>query len=282
MRPVASLLSSAARCRPARGGRPAISMLFSSSPWTGKPRGTSELGREAVASVRNSAPGGTSQNIRNYRTPPRPHMFKNRPNLRKSQLVDDEVDVLFAAFDEAKLKHMNGTTSSSQGPYQLHGQYSRACFERFRSLSDDYWKLAYLEEERLVVFYGDPSIPHEACARHICGQIMGQLHLFLRAAPSTGDAITDKLIAETESLCDVADEIFEDAGSRTTELRRNSGGVVLKEPDISINVQSPLKNTPLVLGEIAYRNESFEALVSEVWWEKTVAPVVIGVKASVN
>jgi hypothetical protein len=76
MRPVASLLSSAARCLP--GGRPAFvpafSMLFSSSPWAGKPRGKSELGRDAVASVfQNSAPFpvrvlGTSQNTENSQT----------------------------------------------------------------------------------------------------------------------------------------------------------------------------------------------------------------------
>jgi hypothetical protein len=203
-------------------------------------------------------------------------MFKNRPHLTKSELVNDEVDAIFAAFDKAKLKYMNGT---SRGPYELRGQYSRACFERFRMLSEDFWKLAYIEEQKLVVFYGDPSAPHESCARHFSWSIMRQLEDFLREAPSTGDALTDELLAK--SLGDAA-EILEDAGTGTFELRGRDSGVVLKEPDITINVLSPPKHTPLVLGEVAYKNESFKELVSEVWLEKTAAPVVIGLKASVS
>jgi hypothetical protein len=192
---------------------------------------------------------------------------------------------LFAGLNEVKRLHAQG---AREGPYQLPGEYTRAAFERFRDISEDAYRFAYIEEDKTVLVYGDISLPHEACSRRLPFQILRQLEERLQQAPPTGDEILDIL----------SDPQFRDSGAVLQKLTedpahpfprrshhshgRRHNGVILKEPDFNISMRSGAYVVPLVLGEVAWNNESFSELVSEVWLERTAAPVVIGLKADVS
>jgi hypothetical protein len=208
--------------------------------------------------------------------------------------IDPEVDLLFAALDEAKNRYETGVYVGHC--YQLGGVYSSAAFERFRTLAEDCWRLCYIADQRTVLLFGDPSIPHQHCSRYLSSLIMRQLQECLRRAPSTGVPLRDRFLVNTDfdprlffdELGAVLHDLQEDS-DHPFILNRPPGpiiqqrsGLVKKEVDFTISVKTGDHYVPLVLGEVGYKSESYTDVISSVWLEHFAAPLVIGVKASVS
>jgi hypothetical protein len=204
--------------------------------------------------------------------------------------VDSEVDRIFEEFDKALQLYDRGIP----GPYKLTGEYSRAAFERFRFFSEDHWRFCYVEDHKLILSFGDASIPHNACAAFFSSEFTLQMREWIRQAPPTGIAITDSCLASSDfnpamlfrNIQGILQGMIDDESHPFLGLRPIPGqgrsGVIRKELDIDISVGSPLMANPLVMGEIAYRNEGLEDLISELWLLRGVAPLVIGAKISVS
>jgi hypothetical protein len=204
-----------------------------------------------------------------------------------------EVVRLFAALAEAKEQYDAGT---HRGHYKFSGEFSRTAFVRFRTLSEDCWRLCYLEDQRMVLAFGDPSHPHECCTRYFSRLILDQLRECLRRAPSAGVPLVDSLLVESrydptilfDDCRAVLQELQEDVdhpflyNGRPGESLQPRSGLVLKEADVFISVKSDMHDIPLVLCEIGYKSDSYFDIVSSVWLEHFAAPLVIGLKVSVS
>jgi hypothetical protein len=219
--------------------------------------------------------------------------FKSRPHLKMTEEVDSVVDKIFEEFDKAVELYDRGIP----GPYKLAGEYTLAAFERFRYLSQDNWRFCYVQDKKLILSFGDCSIPHNACTAFLSGEFTHQMRGWLRQAPPTGIDVIDACRSSSDfnpallfrNVCGILQGMYDDSSRPFLNLRRpgqGRGTLVRKELDIDIAVtrSSPPKliADPLVMGEIAYRNEDLDHLISELWLLRGVARHVIGVKISVS